>query len=228
MVQGSSSVGQHGFNRRKVGTVNGSRAAQLTLVLRGFLGQDMTLKRLTTLDGSATAHPKALRSAFFGFHLGHDYFHYDLLIAGDCPTTTMLARPDYHLLFSLTRNPNQGKPLIICRYRLRCPAHLGNLNLRIHRTALLRPHVAILNCFSKMQDRNIFVIRHIGKRTCDAQQTMNGARRPAPANDALLQKLFAVIFQNTILINPRRAQLAISTALALLLYCPATFDTFAD
>ena len=52
--------------------MNRCRTAQLALVLGGFFGQDVTLERLSTLDGSAAANLKALGSAFFGFHLGHD------------------------------------------------------------------------------------------------------------------------------------------------------------
>ena len=52
--------------------MNRCRTAQLALVLGGFFGEDVALERLSTLDGSAAANLKALGSAFFGFHLGHD------------------------------------------------------------------------------------------------------------------------------------------------------------
>lgn len=52
--------------------MNSRGSAQLALGLGGFLGQDVTLERLTTLDRSAAANLKALGSAFLGFHLGHD------------------------------------------------------------------------------------------------------------------------------------------------------------
>src|ERR1700744_5419589 len=51
--------------------------AQMTLVLRGLLGQDVALEGLTALDGPARTHLAALRSALLRLHLRHDeQLHY--------------------------------------------------------------------------------------------------------------------------------------------------------
>ena len=47
---------------------------QLTFVLGGFLGQNVALKCLTTLDCTAWAHAKTLLRAAFGFHFWHNNF----------------------------------------------------------------------------------------------------------------------------------------------------------
>src|SRR5574340_112213 len=65
-------VRHHGANRCCVGCVDFGRAAQLTFVLGGFLGQDMTLERLRAFDASAGADRETLGCATLGFHLGHD------------------------------------------------------------------------------------------------------------------------------------------------------------
>ncbi len=52
--------------------MNGRRAAQLTLGLRGLLGQNVALERLTALDGAAAAANLKKRLEALGFHLGHD------------------------------------------------------------------------------------------------------------------------------------------------------------
>lgn len=49
-----------------------SRAAQLTLVLGGFLGKDVALERLTALDAATSANDKAFLRAALGFHLWHN------------------------------------------------------------------------------------------------------------------------------------------------------------
>src|SRR5690606_10440734 len=67
-----SSERHHGLDRGHVGFMDRRRTAQLALVLGGFLGQDVALESLATLDGSAAANLKALRRAFLGLHLGHD------------------------------------------------------------------------------------------------------------------------------------------------------------
>src|SRR5690606_5169421 len=63
---------QHRLHRGDIRFMDSSRTAQLTFVLRGFLGQDMTLESLAALDGTTAAHLKALGGAFFALHLGHD------------------------------------------------------------------------------------------------------------------------------------------------------------
>src|SRR5690554_7703457 len=67
-----SSERHHCLDRSNVGGMHRSGTAQLALVLGCLLGKNMALERLTPLDGAATANLEALRSAFLGFHLGHD------------------------------------------------------------------------------------------------------------------------------------------------------------
>jgi hypothetical protein len=51
--------------------MNGNRSAQVTLVLGGLLGQDVTLEGLAALDGPTGTNAKTLFRAAFGFHFGH-------------------------------------------------------------------------------------------------------------------------------------------------------------
>jgi hypothetical protein len=69
--------------------MNLNGAAQMTLVLGGFLGEDVALEGLATLDGSAGANPKALGSAFLGLHLGHDAAPMVLPRGGDALTLAL-------------------------------------------------------------------------------------------------------------------------------------------
>ena len=55
----------------QIGCMNLSRATQLTLVLGGFLGEDVALERHGALDGAATARLEPLGGAALGFHLWH-------------------------------------------------------------------------------------------------------------------------------------------------------------
>src|SRR5690606_31584601 len=74
---------QHRLHGGDVRFMDGSRTAQLAFVLRGFLGQDVTLESLAALDGTTAAHLEALGSAFFALHLGHD----DTLLAWQTQVT---------------------------------------------------------------------------------------------------------------------------------------------
>ena len=56
----------------QIGCMNLSRATQLTLVLGGFLGEDMTLERHGALDRAATPRLKPLGGAALCFHLWHN------------------------------------------------------------------------------------------------------------------------------------------------------------
>jgi len=53
-----------------VGFVHVHSAAQVTLVLRGLLGQDVALERLTALDGATRTNAKTLFRALLVFILG--------------------------------------------------------------------------------------------------------------------------------------------------------------
>src|SRR6478735_12775882 len=50
---------QHLRHVTHVGLMDGSRAAQVALVLGGLLGQDVALERLAPLDGPAGTHAEA-------------------------------------------------------------------------------------------------------------------------------------------------------------------------
>jgi hypothetical protein len=52
--------------------MNINRSTQLALVLGGFLGQDVALESLATLDGTARANAKTLLRAALGFHFWHE------------------------------------------------------------------------------------------------------------------------------------------------------------
>src|SRR5690554_5642318 len=67
-----SSVRQHGAHGLDIGVVHKGSTTELALVLRGFLGEDMALERLASLDRAATANGESLGRTSFGFHLGHD------------------------------------------------------------------------------------------------------------------------------------------------------------
>ena len=62
----------------QIGCMNLGRTTQLTLVLGGFLGEDVALKRHGAFDGATTAWLEPLSGATLGFHLWHvlpfDYF----------------------------------------------------------------------------------------------------------------------------------------------------------
>src|SRR6218665_164038 len=51
--------------------MHGGSATQVALVLRGLLGQDVALERLTALDGATRTNAKTLFRAALGLHLGH-------------------------------------------------------------------------------------------------------------------------------------------------------------
>ena len=55
----------------QVGCMNLSRATQLTLVLGGFLGEDVALERHGALDRAATTRLEPLGGTALGFHLWH-------------------------------------------------------------------------------------------------------------------------------------------------------------
>ncbi len=55
----------------QIGCMNLSRATQLTLVLGGFLGENVALERHGALDRAATARLEPLGGAALGFHLWH-------------------------------------------------------------------------------------------------------------------------------------------------------------
>src|SRR5438105_5446097 len=69
---GSLGVGKHRLHVAPVGLVDAGASAQVTLVLRGSLGEDVALAGLVALDRAARANPKALGRATLGLHLGHD------------------------------------------------------------------------------------------------------------------------------------------------------------
>lgn len=54
-----------------VRVVNGDHSAQMTLVLRRTMGKNVTLGGVSTLDGAARTHLKALGGSLFRFHLRH-------------------------------------------------------------------------------------------------------------------------------------------------------------
>jgi len=59
----------------QIGLMDLDRTAQVTFVLGGFLGQNVALERLTTLDGTAGTNAKTLLRAALGFHLWHAHIH---------------------------------------------------------------------------------------------------------------------------------------------------------
>jgi hypothetical protein len=65
-------AGQHLLHVTHVGLVNSCWAAQMAFVFGGFLGQDVTLKRLTALNRATWANAESLLRAALGLHFGHD------------------------------------------------------------------------------------------------------------------------------------------------------------
>src|SRR5262245_19233409 len=70
-IEWSSAVGKHYAHRALVRIVDLRRAAQMTLPLGGFLGEDVAQKRSAALDATAALDLEALRSALFRLELGH-------------------------------------------------------------------------------------------------------------------------------------------------------------
>jgi hypothetical protein len=52
--------------------MDSGRTTQLAFGLGGFLGQNVALESLTTLDSTTWTHAKTLLRAAFGFHFWHD------------------------------------------------------------------------------------------------------------------------------------------------------------
>src|SRR5262249_52067834 len=73
LVPGTCALGvrQHRAHVLLVGGMHFRRTAQMPLVLRGLLRQDVALEGLRALDASAGADLEALGRASLGFHLGH-------------------------------------------------------------------------------------------------------------------------------------------------------------
>src|ERR687897_268525 len=67
----NAAAGQHGGHRNHVGLVNCRCTPEVTLVLGGLLGQDVTLEGLTALDGATGTNAETLFRAALGLHLGH-------------------------------------------------------------------------------------------------------------------------------------------------------------
>jgi hypothetical protein len=65
-------AGQHLLHVTHVGLVNSCWAAQVAFVFGGFLGQDVTFKRLTALHRTTWANAESLLRAALGLHFGHD------------------------------------------------------------------------------------------------------------------------------------------------------------
>ena len=55
----------------QIGCMDFSRATQLTLVLGGFLGENVAFEGHGALDGAATTWLEPLGGATLGFHLWH-------------------------------------------------------------------------------------------------------------------------------------------------------------
>ena len=66
-------------------------ATQVTLVLRGLLGQDVTLEGLTALDGTTGTNAKTLLRAALGLHFGHVNAPIEFVLARRCATCTHFA-----------------------------------------------------------------------------------------------------------------------------------------
>src|SRR5258708_1203709 len=62
---------QHLCDRAHVGLMHRHCTTQVTLVLGGLLGQDVTLEGLTALDGATGTNAKTLLRAALGLHFGH-------------------------------------------------------------------------------------------------------------------------------------------------------------
>ena len=59
------------MDRLRVRIVDGDHTTEVTLVLRRTLGENVTLGGVSTLDGAAGTHFKALGSSLLSFHLRH-------------------------------------------------------------------------------------------------------------------------------------------------------------
>src|SRR5690606_3701912 len=89
-----SSKRHHGLHGLDIGLMNSGDTAQLPLVLGGFLGEDVALERVASLDRPAAADLKALGSAFFGLHFRHDDFqmiYFDMSTGGEGTWRSRLA-----------------------------------------------------------------------------------------------------------------------------------------
>ena len=56
-----------------IALVHAGTAAQLTLALGGFLGEDVAQKRAAPFNAATGGHLEALFRAALGLHLRHDY-----------------------------------------------------------------------------------------------------------------------------------------------------------
>ena len=79
--------------------MNSSRTAQLTFSFGGFLGQNVSLKRLTAFDGATAPLRKALGSTFLGFHLRHEKNPIDVLSQVVNRPSINASRPDNTTVF---------------------------------------------------------------------------------------------------------------------------------
>src|SRR3954454_16781815 len=66
-----AAAGQHGGHGNHVGLMNCCRTPQVTLVLGGLLGQDVTLEGLPALNGATGTNAETLFRAALGLHFGH-------------------------------------------------------------------------------------------------------------------------------------------------------------
>jgi hypothetical protein len=70
--------------------MNADGTAQVTLILGGLLRQNVTLEGLTTLNGTARTHAKALLGTALGFHLRHEKLRVFNMITGVTPKSRPL------------------------------------------------------------------------------------------------------------------------------------------
>ena len=94
----------------QVRCMNLSRATQLTLVLGGFLGENVAFERHGALDRAATTRLKPLGGAALGFHLWHISTFFNYVAASGGGTFPRLI-PEVDLYAPLNRR--SGAPLKI-------------------------------------------------------------------------------------------------------------------
>jgi hypothetical protein len=90
---------QDGFHVRRI---NVRDTAQLALRLGGFLGQNVALESVTTLNGTTWTHAKTFLRGAFGFHFWHSnlssygQLHINRIAGGN---TTLRLDACFHLFF---------------------------------------------------------------------------------------------------------------------------------
>jgi hypothetical protein len=100
--------------------MNSCWAAQVAFVFGGFLGQDVTLKRLTALNRATWANAESLLRAALGLHFGHNCSEISVLTTFEACFSVMRAldglRQSWILLLLFNQRIGEkycGKPMIL-------------------------------------------------------------------------------------------------------------------